>query len=90
MKGKTRKGSRYSFRKPPHKGRRRMVVGLTSAFPARGRLPDRLKMLRPKGPSNGRSSTGVFAFPLGGQRSLGLKRDVCGDREAEMLAILSM
>jgi hypothetical protein len=67
-----------------------MVAGLTTAFPARGRLSDRLKMLRPKGPSNGRGSVGVFAFPLGGQRSVGLKRDVRGDREGEMLAILSM
>jgi hypothetical protein len=68
-----------------------MVAGLTSAFPARGRLlPERVKMLRPKGPSNGRGSTGVFAFPLGGQRSVGLKRDVRGDREGEMLGMLSM
>ena len=78
MKGKARRGSRYSFRKPPHKGRRRMVAGLTSAFSAKGRLPDRLKMLRPKGPS------------IGGQRSVGLKRDVRGEREGKMLAILSM
>ncbi len=67
-----------------------MVVSLTSAFPARGRSTDRLKMVRRKGPSNGRGSTEVFAFPLGGQRSVRLKRDVRGEREGKMLAILSM
>jgi hypothetical protein len=67
-----------------------MVVGLTSAFPARGRPPDRLKKLRPTRPGNGRGSTEVFAFPLGRQRSVGLKRNVRGEREGKMLGMLSM
>jgi hypothetical protein len=66
------------------------VVGLTSAFPVRGRPTDRLRMLKPKGPSSGRGSIEVFAFALGRQRSVGLKRDVRGEREGKMLGMLSM